>query len=182
MKPKNKAVKSVKNIKKVVKKVKKVVAVSGGFDPLHIGHVRMFKEAKKLGDKLVVILNNDNWLRKKKGNEFMPELERKEIIESIESVDEVLITNHSENINFKNNYEKSVCEELTKLKPHIFANGGDRFAEDIPEFKLCNELGIKMVFNVGHGGKVRSSSELLKNYSKKINLKNKVKSKKKKKQ
>ena len=64
--------------------------------------------------------------------------------------------------------DKSVCDDLAKIKPHIFANGGDRFVDDIPEFKLCNELGIKMVFNVGHGGKVRSSSELLKNYTKKI--------------
>ena len=167
MKQKNKAVKTVKNGKRIVKKAKKVVAVSGGFDPLHIGHVRMFKEAKKLGGRLVVILNNDNWLRKKKGKEFMPETERKEIIEAIECVDEVLITSHSEKINFKDSYQKSVCEDLAKLKPHIFANGGDRFADDIPEFKLCSELGIEMIFNVGQGGKVRSSSELLKEYSKK---------------
>lgn len=172
MKPKNKAEKRVnKNtkVKKIPKKIKRVVAVSGGFDPLHIGHVRMFKEAKRLGDKLVVILNNDHWLRKKKGKEFMPETERKEIIEAIECVDEVVITNHTEDINFKNAYDKSVCDELAKLKPHVFANGGDRFADDIPEFKLCSELGIQMVFNIGHGGKVRSSSELLKEYSKNKN-------------
>ena len=58
----------------------------------------------------------------------------------------------------------SVCKEILKIKPDIFANGGDRFAKNIPEFKLCNDLGIKMVFNVGKGGKVRSSSELLKEY------------------
>ncbi|HTY39760.1 MAG TPA: adenylyltransferase/cytidyltransferase family protein, partial [Candidatus Paceibacterota bacterium] len=72
-----------------------VVAVSGGFDPIHVGHVRMFNEAKKLGDKLVVILNNDNWLRAKKHHIFMPEEQRKEIIEAIGSVDEVVITGHS---------------------------------------------------------------------------------------
>jgi len=157
-----------KGNKEIKKRKKKVVAVSGGFDPLHIGHIRLFQEAKKLGDELVVILNNDHWLRKKKGSEFMIEEERKEIIEALACVDKVIISSHSKNINFKNVTDKSVCDDLAKIKPHIFANGGDRFVDDIPEFKLCNELGIKMVFNVGHGGKVRSSSELLKNYTKKI--------------
>lgn len=153
---------------KIKQKVnKKIVAVSGGFDPLHVGHIRLFQEAKKLGDELVVILNNDNWLRKKKGKEFMCELERKEIIEALESVDEVIISSHSYDVDFNKIEDKSVCKELEKIRPHIFANGGDRFAEDIPEFKLCNELGIEMIFNVGFGGKVRSSSELLKEYSKK---------------
>ncbi|KKL27629.1 hypothetical protein LCGC14_2383250, partial [marine sediment metagenome] len=71
-----------------------VVTVSGGFDPLHIGHVRMFQEARKLGDRLVVILNNDNWLQKKKGRTFMSEQERKEILEALACVDEVVITDH----------------------------------------------------------------------------------------
>ncbi len=149
-----------------IKLKKRIVAVSGGFDPLHIGHVRLFKEAKKLGDKLVVILNNDNWLRKKKGKEFMKEKDRKEIIESIECVDEVFISKHSKSIDYNDPLSRSVCKELEKIRPHIFANGGDRFADDIPEFKLCNDLGIKMVFNLGKGGKVRSSSELLNKYSK----------------
>ncbi len=142
-------------------KAKKVVMVSGGFDPIHIGHIRYMQEARKLGDKLIVVLNNDNWLKKKKGKEFMPEGERKEIIEAIAGVDEVIISGHS-----KNTTDKSVCAEIMRIKPHIFANGGDRFAEDIPEFKLCSELGIQMVFNVGKGGKVRSSTRLLKDYSK----------------
>ena len=147
------------------KKQKKIVAVSGGFDPLHIGHVRMFQEAKKLGDKLVVILNNEHWFKVKGKHKqvFMPDHERKEIIEALSCVDEVVISGHSQNTK-----DISVCKELRKIRPHIFANGGDRFADNIPEFKLCNKLGIKMVFNVGHGGKIRSSSELLKEYSKKI--------------
>jgi len=80
-----------------VKKKKKVVAVSGGFDPIHVGHIRMFGEAKKLGDVLVVILNNDNWLRKKKGAVFMAEGERKEVIEAIGCVDRVVLTRHPRN-------------------------------------------------------------------------------------
>lgn len=133
-----------------------VVAVSGGFDPLHIGHVRMFNEAKKLGTKLVVILNNDNWLIKKKGYAFMPEFERGEVIEALRSVDQVLLTAHP-----KDPVDMSVCAELLKLKPDIFANGGDRKLENIPEAVICREIGCKMVFNVGHGGKVQSSSWLV---------------------
>ncbi|MFA6524242.1 MAG: adenylyltransferase/cytidyltransferase family protein [Candidatus Paceibacterota bacterium] len=150
-------------MKKLKKKKKKIVAVSGGFDPIHIGHVRYMKEAKAMGDKLIVILNNDNWLKLKGKPVFMPDKERKEIIEAFDCVDEVIISRHP-----KNTKEMSVCKELAKIKPDIFANGGDRKDFNIPEFTLCNDLGIKMVFNVGRGGKIRSSSELLKKYSKKI--------------
>jgi len=158
-------------MKKKVKKEKKVVMVSGGFDPIHIGHIRLMQEAKKLGDKLVVVINNDNWLRKKKGKEFMPEQERKEIIEAIVGVDEVIISSHP-----KNPKDMSISKELIKIKPHIFANGGDRDEKDAqnPESSLYKEkqihkkFGIEMVFNVGRGGKVRSSSDLLKEYSKNI--------------
>ena len=152
-------------------KNKKVVAVSGGYDPIHIGHIRLFQEAKKLGDELVVILNNDNWFRIKGKHFFMPERERKEIIEALKPVDRVILTRHKDlkKVYGRSAYEISVCRELKELKPDIFANGGDRFAEDIPEFKLCKELGIKMVFNVGRGGKIRSSTELLKEYYKKHN-------------
>lgn len=146
---------------------KTVVAVSGGFDPLHIGHVRLINEAKKLGDKLVVILNNDHWLKMKKGFVFMPEDDRKEILESLASVDEVLVTSHAEN-----DGDRSVCRELRMLRPHIFANGGDRDKTDAeqkssslnPEVALCEELGIKTVFNVGKGGKLRSSSDLVNHF------------------
>lgn len=156
----------MKNKKTKTKTKNKIVMVSGGFDPIHIGHIRYMKEAKKLGDKLIVVLNNDNWLRLKKGSEFMPAEERKEIIEALSCVDKVIISLHK-----KNTKDMSVCQEIKKIEPDIFANGGDRFADNIPEFKLCNDLKIKMVFNVGKGGKVRSSSELLKTYSKKIKQK-----------
>jgi len=137
------------------------VAVSGGFDPPHIGHVRMFQEAKKLGDELIIILNNDNWLKKKKGYIFMPQKERKELIESIKGVDKVILTSHP-----KNSKNMSVCAELKKLRPDIFANGGDRKLGNIPEVPVCNKIGCKMVFNVGHGGKIQSSSRLLEKYKK----------------
>ncbi|MFA5778209.1 MAG: adenylyltransferase/cytidyltransferase family protein [Candidatus Paceibacterota bacterium] len=151
------------------KKNKKTVMVSGGFDPVHIGHVRMFNEAKRLGDRLVVVINNDNWLRLKKGYSFMSEDERKEIIEAFNSVDEVVITSHTENTK-----DISVCEEIRKIKPHIFANGGDRKpdGDPVPEVTVCAELGIQMVYNVGLGGKVQSSSELVKK-AKKISKKKK---------
>src|SRR3989344_2977431 len=137
-----------------------VVAVSGGFDPAHIGHVRLFQKAKKLGDKLVVILNNDNWLLAKKGYVFMPQNERQEILEALACVDEVVLTKHP-----KNPKDMSVCRELLKIKPQIFANGGDRYPKNIPgpEVKICRKIGCPMIFNVGRGGKIQSSSWLVKN-------------------
>jgi D-beta-D-heptose 7-phosphate kinase/D-beta-D-heptose 1-phosphate adenosyltransferase len=136
-----------------------IVAVSGGFDPLHIGHVEMFAEAKALGDKLIVIVNNDNWLRLKKGYAFMPEKERAGIIKAIRHVDEVRLTEHK-----ANDTDMSVCKELEKLKPTIFANGGDRKPDGVPvpEVEICEKFGIKLVYNVGKSGKIQSSSELVK--------------------
>lgn len=137
----------------------RLVAVSGGFDPLHIGHVRMFKKARKLGDKLVVILNNDHWLKDKKGFAFMPEKERKEIIENFPFVDKVVLTDHK-----PNDPDRSVIRTLKKIKPSIFANGGDRKpdADPVPEVEFCTANGIKMIYNMGAGGKVQSSSWMIK--------------------
>lgn len=138
-----------------------VVAVSGGFDPIHVGHVRLFEEARALGDELVVILNNDNWLRKKKIHPFMPDKERAEVIAAMKPVDRVVLTKHA-----KDPSDMSVCAELRVVRPDIFANGGDRKKNNIPEVAVCEEIGTKMVFNVGKGGKVQSSSWLLENYVK----------------
>ena len=135
--------------------IRTTVAVSGGFDPLHVGHVKLMKEAKKLGTKLVVILNNDNWLMKKKGFVFMPQADRKIIIESLWFVDEVIVTKHK-----KGDEDYSVCNSLREIMPDIFANGGDRKPFNVLEVDLCKELGIDMKYNVG-GGKLRSSSELV---------------------
>ncbi len=121
----------------------------------------MFKAARKLGEKLVVIINNDNWLHDKKGYVFMPEKERFELISSFPFVDKVILTDHA-----KKDSDRSVCRSLWKLRPSVFANGGDRKSTgDIPEAKLCEELGIKMAFNVGRGGKVQSSSWVVRDAS-----------------
>jgi len=133
------------------KKKPVVVTVSGGFDPLHFGHVRMFNYAKKLGDKLIVILNSDKFLMKKKGHVFMGFEERKEIIENIKAVDKVVPCIDK---------DQTVRKTLEKIKPDISANGGDRTKDNIPEKEVCNRLGIKMVFNVG-GEKIQSSSWLV---------------------
>ena len=145
---------------KKIKHKSKIVAVSGGFDPIHVGHVRLIQEAKKLGDKIVIILNNDNWLKKKKGYVFMPQKERKEVIESLRAVHKVILTSHT-----KNPKDMSVCRELIKIKPDIFANGGDRTLENIPEVAVCKRIGCRMVFSIGKGGKVQSSSLLLKKFA-----------------
>lgn len=169
-------IKDMKMNKKVSSRVtikkdgnKKIVMVSGGFDPVHIGHIRLMQEAKKLGDYLIVVLNNDNWLRKKKGKEFMNELDRKEIIEAIRGVDKVVISRHG-----KNPKDMSVSKELIRIKPDIFASGGDRNRKDAAnpmsslytDLRACEKVGTQIVYNVGRGGKVRSSSELVKKYSK----------------
>ncbi len=133
----------------------KVVAVSGGFDPVHVGHLRMFHEAAELGDALVVIANNDNWLRAKKGYAFMPERERRELLLSLGPVDAVHITDHAVDPD-----DMTVCEALRAVHPDVFANGGDRKEGSVPEYALCDELGIEMAFNVG-GDKIQSSSELV---------------------
>jgi D-beta-D-heptose 7-phosphate kinase/D-beta-D-heptose 1-phosphate adenosyltransferase len=133
-----------------------VVAVSGGFDPVHIGHVRLFEAAKKCGDKLVVILNGDSWLIRKKGKYFMGQEERAEVIRAFSSVDDVFVWESEEN---------DVCGALQIIKPDIFANGGDRRADNIPEYDFCRAHGIEMRFNVGLGGKVQSSSSLLARYT-----------------
>lgn len=149
-------------MKKQTKK-KIIVAVSGGFDPIHIGHVELFFKAKSLGDELVVILNNDNWLVKKKRHIFMLQEERRQIIGALKPVDRVVLTEHKPGTE-----DLSICRELKKLKPDIFANGGDRNKNNIPEVAICNKIGCKMVFNVGQSGKIQSSSWLLEKYVKRV--------------
>jgi len=145
------------------KRSKRVVAVSGGFDPLHRGHIALFKASKRLGDELVVILNNDHWLRSKKGAPFMSERDRAAVLKGLRFVDRVMLSFHGPDPR-----DMSVSQELQELRPDIFANGGDRTMSTIPEKDICRRLGITLVFNVG-GGKVQSSSGLLSRYAQKTN-------------
>ncbi|MDP3881068.1 MAG: adenylyltransferase/cytidyltransferase family protein [bacterium] len=137
----------------------KTLAVSGGFDPIHVGHLNMFEQAKELvgpSGRLIVFVNSDDFLIKKKGRQFMPLEDRMRLISAMKIVDEVFAVVDK---------DQSVCETLRKYKPDIFANGGDRNLGNIPEAAVCKELGIKMIFNIG-GEKVRSSSRFLEKYSK----------------
>ncbi len=133
------------------KKKRVVVAVSGYFNPLHIGHIRHLKEAKKLGTELVVIVNSDYQVKLKGSVPFMPEKERMEIVAALKPVDKVVLAVDQDG---------SVCKSLELIKPDIFAKGGDRTKDNIPEVPVCEKLGIEMIFNVG-GGKVQSSSWLI---------------------
>lgn len=127
------------------------VAISGAFDPIHVGHIAYIREAAKLGDRLVVILNNDNFLLRKKGFVFRPSEDRKEILESIKGVDEVIVSVDD---------DQTVCKTLELLKPDIFAKGGYRTGPgDIPEIEICSAIGCQVVTNVG-GGKLRADMEL----------------------
>jgi D-beta-D-heptose 7-phosphate kinase/D-beta-D-heptose 1-phosphate adenosyltransferase len=130
------------------------IAVSGGFDPVHIGHIRSFREAKKLGDKLLIILTRDDQLIRKKGYYFMPFEERKEILERIEGVDRV-VPNVDDDITSN--------ESLEYYRPDIFAKGGDRTEDNMPEIEkdICAKIGCKIVYGVG-GDKIQSSSSLVK--------------------
>ena len=127
----------------------KKVCISGYFDPLHVGHLEYINKAKELGDYLVVIVNNNSQCNLKKGKFFMDEKDRVEIVKNLKSVDEVFLSIDK---------DKTVSKSLEKLKPSVFANGGDRKNYEIPESKICNQYGIKIID--GLGDKIRSSSDL----------------------
>lgn len=126
------------------------VAVSGFFDPIHKGHLRLFQKARSLGDELVVIINNDGQTIAKKGYFFMPAEERAEIILEFECVSDVIISIDT---------DQTVCETLKLINPDIFANGGDRVEGNVPEDAVCKELGIKSIYNVV--GILGSSSDIV---------------------
>lgn len=129
---------------------KKKIALSGGFDPMHSGHVRMIKAAAEHGD-VVIILNSDEWLLRKKGYVFMTWKERAEILSSIKGVESVVPVDDADG---------TVCKSLEELQPDYFGNGGDRTEDNTPEKQVCERLNIQMVWNLG-GGKIQSSSELV---------------------
>lgn len=133
-----------------MRNVDETVAVSGGFDPPHSGHIRMIQEASQFGE-VIIVLNSDDWLMRKKGFVFMSWDERKEILEAIKGVRKVVQVDDSDG---------TVCEALLRHKPNYFANGGDRSDKNTPELIICKENDITMIWGIG-GGKIQSSSELV---------------------
>tara|TARA_E500000178_G_C16963361_1_gene727129 strand:- start:209 stop:616 length:408 start_codon:yes stop_codon:yes gene_type:complete len=127
----------------------KTVAISGYFDPIHVGHLEYITEARKLGDKLIVIVNNNQQCVLKKGKPFMDEKDRVLITSSLKDVDEVFLSI---------DHDKTVCKSLELLKPDIFANGGDRKNYEIPESAICKKYNIQIIDGLGE--KIRSSSDL----------------------
>ena len=129
-----------------------IVCVSGYFNPLHIGHIEYFEKSKLLGNKLVVIVNNDKQSFLKKGSSFMPENERLNIIRKLRVVDMAVLSIDE---------DRTVIKTLECIRPHIFTNGGDQTNDTIPEKDICDKLGIKLID--GMGDKIQSSSLLLSN-------------------
>ena len=127
----------------------KKVAISGYFDPIHVGHLEYIEMSKKLGDYLIVIVNNNKQCVLKKGKPFMDEMDRIKIIKAIKWVDEVFLCVDE---------DSTVCKSLEKIKPDIFTNGGDRHNTEIPEAVICRKYGIELID--GMGNKIRSSSDL----------------------
>lgn len=129
---------------------KTIVCVSMYANPLHKGHIEYLERAKLLGDTLVVIINTDKQSYIKKKSSFMNEEQRLLIIRSLRCVDFALLAFDD---------DETVCKTLEYIRPHIFAKGGDRYAYEIPEKKICDKLGIQIID--GLGVKVESSSRLL---------------------
>lgn len=140
--------------------MKKIVVCTGGFDPLHSGHIAYFKAAKAMGDHLVVGVNSDSWLARKKGRPFMPFSERAAIVNALEMVDEVIEFNDTDN---------SACDAIQQILltassqcQLIFANGGDRTNATTPEYqKYSNHSRVEFVWAVGGEDKKNSSSWIL---------------------
>lgn len=135
-----------------------IVLVTGGFDPIHSGHIAYFKEAKKLGSKLVVGVNSDAWLTRKKGRPFMPWTERANIIRELSVVDEVIEFDDSDG---SANFAIYKCLQNYPNSKIIFANGGDRTPDNIPEFIYKNTPWVTFEFGVGGDDKKNSSSWIL---------------------
>ena len=127
---------------------KPLIAVSGGFDPVHIGHIRMIRDAARYGD-VMVIINSDDWLMRKKGYVFMPWKERAEIMGNIKGVSMVTQVDDSDG---------TVCDALVRHSPTYFANGGNRYAGNTPEVELCDDLGIELLWGIGGTERIDTQS------------------------
>ena len=133
-------------------KDKPTVMVSGGFDPVHAGHIRMIRHAAQYGD-VIIIANSDDWLFRKKGFVFMEYERRVEILNAIKGV--ILVDSVDDS-------DGTVCEAIRRLKPTYFANGGDRGRSNTPEQAVCEELGVELLWGIGGEEKLDSSSSLAK--------------------
>ena len=147
--------------------IKNIIIVSGGFDPVHKGHIRMFREAANFGANVIVGLNSDEWLTRKKGKSFMKWDERAEILESCKFINQIIPFDDSDDT--ASDAIKRVFDMYNADSSDYniyFANGGDRKLGNVPEFDNCRELGVVMLWNFG-GGKIQSSSDLTKNWENK---------------
>lgn len=157
---------SFEEIDKIRNDLGKIVATSGGYDPIHPGHASCIIESKQYGDTLIVIVNGDDFLTRKKGKPFMDLKTRCHLVACIREVDIV--------VPFEIKNDSTVCEALRRLKPNVFTKGGDRTdISNIPEWSICQELNIEIVTRVGFD-KDWSSSDLLADWGK-FYLQNKVK-------
>ena len=147
--------------------IKNIIILSGGFDPVHKGHIRMFREAANLGAQVIVGLNSDEWLTRKKEKPFMEWDERAEILESCKFVNQVLPMDDSDDTAC--DIIKQVCDLYKDYDVNptgrndyeiYFANGGDRGKRNTPEMDTCRKLDVTMLWNIG-GGKIQSSSWLI---------------------
>ena len=139
---------------------KNIIILSGGFDPVHKGHIRMFREAANLGHQVIVGLNSDEWLTRKKGKPFMGWDERAEILESCKFVNQVLSMDDDDDT--ATDIIKQVANMYEGYNIY-FANGGDRGKGNVPELDTCKNLNVVMLWGLG-GGKIQSSSDLTKNW------------------
>ncbi len=131
-----------------------IILISGGFDPIHSGHIKLINEANKYGD-VVVLLNSDKWLRIKKGKEFLPFEERKIIMKNIKGVIEVIEFNDSDKTCIEGIKKAQLIYKKRKIK---FANGGDRNDNTTPEKNFCDKNNIETLFGIGGDNKSNSSS------------------------
>jgi D-beta-D-heptose 7-phosphate kinase/D-beta-D-heptose 1-phosphate adenosyltransferase len=130
------------------------VMVSGGFDPVHAGHIRMIRHASEFGD-VIVIANSDDWLFRKKGFVFMEYARRAEILDAIKGV--ILVDS-------VNDSDDTVCEAIQRLRPDYFANGGDRERSNTPEQQVCEELGVEMLWGIGGDKKLQMNDRTKKSH------------------
>ena len=127
------------------------IALSGAFDPLHVGHIRMIKSATNFG-RVIIILNSDDWVKRRKGYLLTPWSDRKELLLAINGVSEVIKVNDS---------DETVCEALESMHPTVFGNGGYTTRTNTPERELCLRLGIRLVWGLGGGEKDAYSNDMI---------------------